>query len=160
MLKLRSFCLRVLSTDTRSFSETRLNWESTPGPENCTKTSAIVHTLAAFTGLRPTVTKSTALSGGTSPRRERLECTTTMKRLTRQAAQVASPAPPAIGSRADKSTSPRSRYLLLPPAKGGSILIGTDEAVDSVSLICASQLAFVSLRCARSSSEIRRGIKP
>jgi hypothetical protein len=42
-----------------------------------------------------------------------------MKLLTRQAAQVASPALPAIGNRADKSTSLRSRYLLLPPRKGG-----------------------------------------
>ncbi len=57
--------MSALSTDTRSFSETRPIWEPTPGPENCTKTSAMVHTLAAFTGLRPTATKSTALSEGT-----------------------------------------------------------------------------------------------
>ncbi len=35
-------------------------------------------------------------------------------------AQVASPAPPAIGTRAGKSTSPRSRCVLPPPCKDGS----------------------------------------
>src|SRR4029453_3195025 len=43
-----------------------------------------------------------------------------MKPRTRQAAQVASPAPPAIGTRAGKSTLLRSRRVFPPPCKGGS----------------------------------------
>ena len=88
-----------------SIPETRTTWEPSPGPRNSFRGLAhltrisvkiIFPTLAPLTGLRPTAMKSPALSRGTRARQKRRECTRTMKPRRSQAAQVASPTPPAI----------------------------------------------------------------
>ena len=121
---------------TWSTSDTRTNWEPSPGRRNSSRVPAhptrlfvkiIFRTLAPLTGFRPTATKSTALSMGTLARRKRRECidnheTAEVTGGTGRFAHATGHFD--LAGQLDFTTSPPSFFL---PWQGTIQVVGTDE---------------------------------